>query len=83
MKINFKIKTSEQQGSSESVGQTIDRIGVEQIREQMQKKLEGLRCKEHDQVPQLEISGTGLKDLKINIRACCDKMKIQAARALK
>jgi hypothetical protein len=83
VKINFKIKTNEQQGSSESVGQMIDRAGVEQIREQMQKKMEGLRCPEHDQVPQLEISGTGLKDLKINIRACCDKMRRQAARALK
>jgi hypothetical protein len=83
MKIKFKIKAGGEQGSSESVGQMMDRVGVEQIREQMQKKLEGLRCSEHDQVPQLEITGTGLKDLKFNIRACCDKLRAQAARALK
>lgn len=83
MKINFKFKVGAGQGSSESVGETIDRVAMDQIRRQMEKKLEGLRCQEHDQVPQLEISGTGLKDLKINIRACCDKMKIEAARALK
>jgi hypothetical protein len=82
MKINFKIKAGGQTGSSESVGETIDRVGVEQIRKQMTKKLEGLRCSEHDQVPQLEITGAGLKDLKISIRACCDKMRAQAARAL-
>jgi hypothetical protein len=83
MKINFKIKTSEQQGSSESVGETIDRMGFEQIREQMLKKMEGLRWPEHDQVPQLEITGTGLKDMKINIHAFCDKIRTQAVRALK
>jgi hypothetical protein len=83
MKINFKIKANPQQGTSESVGEMIDRVGVEQIREQMQKKLEGLRCREHDQVPQLEITGSGLKDLKVNIRACCDSMRARAARALK
>ncbi len=83
MKINFKFKVGAGQGSSESIGQTIDRVGVDQIREQMQKKMEGLRCPEHDQVPQLEFSGTGLADLKINIHACCDKMRARAAQALK
>jgi hypothetical protein len=83
MKLNFKFKVSTGQGSSESVGETIEILGVEQIREQMQKKMEGLRCPEHDQVPQLEFSGTGLKDLKINIRACCDTMRVRAAQALK
>jgi hypothetical protein len=83
MKINFKLKVVSGQESSESVGETIDRVGVEQIRDQMQKKIEGLRCSEHDQVPQLEITGTGLNDLKVNIRACCDTMRAQAARALK
>jgi hypothetical protein len=83
MKIQFKIKAGQQQGSSESVGEMMDRVGVEQIREQMRKKLEGLRCPEHDQVPQLEITGSSLKDLKVNIRACCDALRARAARALK
>ncbi len=82
MKIQFKIKPGEQQGA-ESVGEMVDRVGVEQIREQMRKKLDGLRCSEHDQVPQLEFSGSGLKDLKVNIRACCEAMRARAARALK
>lgn len=83
MKINFKLTVTKDQGSSASVGETIERTGMDQIREQMQKKMEGLRCPEHDQVPQLEFSGTGLKDMKINIHACCDKMRARAAQALK
>ncbi len=83
MKINFKLQVKVGQGSSQGVGEEIERVGFEQVREQMQKKMEGLRCPEHDQVPQLEFSGTGLKDLKINIHACCDKMRARAAQALK
>jgi hypothetical protein len=83
MKISFKMKVGRDQAQGEKVGESIERVGLEQVREQIQKRVEGLRCPEHDQTAQVEISGQSLGELKVNIVACCDKLRNRALQALK
>ncbi len=83
MKINFKMKVGRAEAGGEKVGDSLERTALEQVREQIQKRVEGLRCGEHDQMARVEISGDSLKELKLNIVACCDKLRNRALQALK
>jgi hypothetical protein len=37
-------------------------------------KLRGVRCPDHHQPPRLHFSGLSLRDLKISMSGCCDKL---------
>ena len=37
-------------------------------------KLRGVRCPDHHQAPRLHFSGLSLRDVKISMSGCCDKL---------
>lgn len=80
MKIQLKIDGRD--ASPEKIGAAVEDAVLAKVKEQMTQKLANLRCPQHDQVPKLEMEGNSLKNLKIQIRACCDYMRGEAQRAL-
>jgi hypothetical protein len=58
-----------------------ERASVQQVRQQVQdfkertaSKLGGLRCPVHGQAPRLRIQGSSLRDVTIQMSACCDQL---------
>jgi hypothetical protein len=51
-------------------------------KEQMAETVKGIRCPEHDQVPQLEFEGDGLNTMKLRIKTCCELQRRRTEAAL-
>ncbi|HVO97463.1 MAG TPA: hypothetical protein VMT15_05320 [Bryobacteraceae bacterium] len=50
------------------------RITVEEFKELTASKLRGLVCPDHQQPPRLKFHGASLKDIDIQMSACCSKL---------
>lgn len=87
LKFNFNINGHEVFGGKigGAVGKIVGAVEGEifsKFKEQMAAKMEGLRCPEHDQVPQVEFEGDGLSTLKIQLKTCCEPQRQKALAAL-
>ena len=80
VKFNFKINGHELFGGK-ITGAVEDAI-FRWVKEQMAAKMEGIRCPEHDQAPQLEFEGDGLSTMKIRLKTCCESQRQKAVAAL-
>jgi hypothetical protein len=47
---------------------------VEEFKERTASKLSDLRCPDHHQPPRLKFQGASLKDINIQMSACCNKL---------
>jgi hypothetical protein len=47
---------------------------VEQFKEQTARKLRDVRCPEHHQPPRLRFHGVSLRNISIQMSACCEKL---------
>ncbi len=47
---------------------------MEAFREHTSRKLRGVLCPDHKQAPRLKFRGDTLRDISIQISACCDKL---------
>lgn len=52
----------------------VDRQEAGRFKEWTRDKLRGVRCPDHHHSPRLHFSGTSLRDLKISMSGCCDKL---------
>lgn len=55
---------------------------VEDFKEQTRSKLRDLRCPDHHQPPRLRFHGSTLRDVSIQMSACCAKLAELANRKL-
>lgn len=55
---------------------------VEQFKRRTARKIEGLRCPHHHQPPRLRFRGTTLRDVVIQMSACCDTLMQLANRKI-
>ena len=49
-------------------------VSVEQFKEYTAGKVRDLRCPDHRQAPRLRFHGASLRDISIQMSACCDKL---------
>jgi hypothetical protein len=47
---------------------------VLEFKELTARKLYGVRCPDHGQVPRLRFHGSTLRDISIQMSSCCDKL---------
>lgn len=80
VKFNFKINGHEVSGGK--IGGAVEDEIFRKVKEQMAAKMEGIRCPEHDQAPQLEFEGDGLSTMKIRLKTCCELQRQKAIAAL-
>jgi hypothetical protein len=55
---------------------------LESFRERTRKKLRHLVCPIHQRAPELVFEGASLRDVRIVLRSCCDRLSRQANRAI-
>lgn len=58
------------------------RISFDDFKISTLTKLDGVRCPQHGQRPQVEFLGSTLRDVSLNVRCCCDDLSLMANRAL-
>jgi hypothetical protein len=47
---------------------------VEQFKQATERKLNGVRCPDHQKPPRLRFDGSSLRDITINLSGCCQKL---------
>ena len=47
---------------------------LQEFKEETARKLRGLRCPDHQQAPRLRFHGGSLRDISIQMSACCEKL---------
>jgi hypothetical protein len=47
---------------------------IEEFKQRTLKKLDDVRCPDHHQVPRLSFRGATLRDVSIQMNACCAKL---------
>jgi hypothetical protein len=52
----------------------IPQASVEKFKERTKNKIRDLRCPDHRQSPRLRFQGSTLRDISIQMSACCDKL---------
>jgi hypothetical protein len=55
---------------------------VEEFKRQTLRKLEDVRCPDHHQSPRLRFHGATLRDISIQMTACCAKLATLANRKI-
>jgi hypothetical protein len=49
-------------------------LSVEEFKEQTARKVQDVRCPDHRQAPRLRFHGASLRDITIQMSACCEKL---------
>ena len=80
--MTIKLKINGHDTSTDNAGSAIEEAILAKVKADLTQKLEGVRCPDHGQSPKLEFSGTSLKDLQIQIKACCGWAREEAQRVL-
>jgi len=78
MKIKLKVNGQE----AAAVG-GLDRLVLDQLKQSMQQKVQGLTCPEHMMSATVQVNGDSLAGLKVQIQACCDAMRQRVTKALR
>ncbi len=55
---------------------------LEEFKERTSEKLRGVRCPVHGQPPKLRFQGSSLREVSIQISACCATLMEEANRAI-
>jgi hypothetical protein len=52
-----------------------ERLGsLDDFKERTTRKLDGVRCPDHNQPPRLSFLGSTLREVKVQLSACCEKL---------
>jgi len=57
-------------------------VRVEEFKRETLRKLQDVRCPDHHQPPRLNFRGSTLREISIQLRACCDKLAAIANRKI-
>jgi hypothetical protein len=82
MRSQVKVKINGRDLVGSSIGTALEDEVLKKAKEQMAAKVEGIRCPEHGQEPQLEFEGEGLSTMKIRIKTCCASLRQRTDAAL-
>ena len=55
---------------------------MEEFKQHTARKLSDVRCPDHKQSPRLNFRGSTLRDVTIQVSACCDKLSAMANERL-
>jgi hypothetical protein len=80
--MNIKLKVNGHGTSTDNAGSAVEDAIMAKIKEQLTEKLAAVRCPDHGQSPKLEFEGDSIKNLKIQIKACCGWAREEAQRVL-
>jgi hypothetical protein len=80
--VKFKFKINGNEVSGGKIGGALEDEIFRKVKEQMGAKMEGIRCPEHDQSPQVEFERDGLSTMKIRLKTCCELQRQKAVAAL-
>ena len=56
--------------------------GLEEFKQHTARKLSDVRCPDHKQSPRVNFRGSSLRDVTIQVSACCDKLSAMANERL-
>jgi len=57
-------------------------LTVDEFKERTASKIRDLRCPDHDQPPRLKFHGSSLRNIDIQLTACCAKLITLANRRI-
>ena len=55
---------------------------VEIFKHRTREKLQNVRCPVHNQPPRLKFEGSSLRDVRVSLSACCDRLSRMANQAI-
>jgi hypothetical protein len=57
-------------------------VSIDDFRRATEQKLRGVCCPEHRQRPRVRVIGTSIRDAKLSVTGCCDKLMAMANQAI-
>jgi hypothetical protein len=57
-------------------------LTVDEFKERTASKIRDLRCPDHDQPPKLKFHGSSLRNIDVQLMACCTKLIALANRRI-
>ncbi len=81
--IEVKFKVGGREVSSHGFADAIMKSVLEQVKSNVQKKLQSARCPDHGQHPRVTVTADSLDRLEFQIAGCCQKLIDEAKRTLK
>lgn len=82
VKVEVRFEINGRKVSPDNWRNAVERALLEQLREQIQAKLRGLRCTKHNQQPHVTVAGASLNQLEFQVHGCCQELIDRAAEAL-
>ena len=82
VKVEVSFEINGRKVSPQNWGNAVERALLENLKEQIQDKLRGVRCAEHNQQPRVTVAGSSLDQLSFQVHGCCQKLIDQATKAL-
>jgi hypothetical protein len=64
------------------VQSTLETASIHEFKRATEQKLRGVCCPEHRQRPRVRVIGTSIRDAKLSITGCCDKLMAMANQAI-
>jgi hypothetical protein len=64
------------------VHSTLEQASIHDFRRATEEKLREVLCPEHHQRPRLRVIGTSIRDAKLSMSGCCDRLMALANQAI-
>ena len=64
------------------VQSTLEAASIHEFKRTTEQKLRGVSCPEHHQRPRVRVIGTSIRDAKLSVTGCCDKLMAMANQAI-
>ena len=61
---------------------TLEQASIHDFRRATEEKLREVLCPEHRQRPRLRVIGTSIRDAKLSMSGCCDRLMALANQAI-
>lgn len=62
--------------------QTLEQTSVQDFKRATEGKLRDVLCPEHHQRPHVRVIGTSMREAKLSVTGCCDKLMSLANQAI-
>lgn len=64
------------------VHSTLEQASIHDFKRVTEEKLRGVLCPEHRQRPRVRVIGTSIREAKLSVSGCCDRLMALANHAL-
>jgi hypothetical protein len=64
------------------VHSTLEQASIHDFKRATEEKLRGVLCPEHHQRPRVRVIGTSIREAKLSVSGCCDRLMCLANHAL-